>query len=525
MEKILIKNGIVFDGSGNKEEQKDILIKNNIIDSIGNFKGKKADVVIDASGLFVCPGFVDINSDSDHQFTIFTEPLQEGLLKQGITSIIGGNCGSSLAPISAGDLRSIGKWVDISKVNVDWGAVEEFLTRLERVELGLNFGTLIGHSTIRRGVIGEELRDLSDDEFSQMKFLIERGLSNGAFGLSTGLEYSHSRIAPQIEIAEIVKIVKRFNALYATHLRSQKEGLFASIVEIEDLIEMIGIENIPKIEISHLKSYQGLEEELDLGLGVINRLAKSGVDINFDVYPYSTAGAILYSYLPHWATRGGFDRLVKNIGNKSIRKLIVNELSKKKIDYSKIVISEANNMPFSAGKTISQLSKKWEMPNEEVILEILYFARGRATVFEKVLSWRGTIDLLKNPLCFLTTNDAGKRIEKKSESWPHPRAFGSFPKFLGLVRDNKIISWSEAIKKITSSPSLKLGLENRGLIKEGYFADITIFDSKNINSLASVENPHSETKGIEYVLVNGKIAVEKGKLSGIANGKVLRKKN
>ncbi len=525
MERVLIKNGIVFDGSGKEGEKKDVLIKDDKIDSLGDFKRKKADIVIDASGLFVCPGFVDINSDSDHQFTIFTEPLQESLLKQGITSIIGGNCGSSLAPISAGDLKSIGKWVDITKINIDWGAIEEFLSRLEQLELGINFGTLIGHSTVRRGVIGEELRDLNDEEFAQMKFLIERGLSNGAFGVSTGLEYSHSRIAPQIEIAEILKILKRFNALYSTHLRSQKEGLFASIVEIEELIEMIKAENCPRIQISHLKSYQELEDELDLGLGIINRLSESGIDINFDVYPYSTAGAVLYSYLPDWATRGGFKRLVSNIGNKSIRKLIASELAKKNIDYSKIIISEANNMPFSSGKTISELSKSWQMPNEEVILEILYFARGRAMVFEKVLSWEGTKDLLKNPKSFITTNDAGKRIERRSEVWPHPRAFGSFPKFLGLVKDKKIVSWSEAIRKLTNSPSIKIGLENRGLIKEGYFADITIFDSKNINSLASVENPYLETKGIEYVLVNGRVAVDKGKLSSVFNGRVLRKKN
>ncbi len=522
MSSILIKNGIMFDGSEEKEGQKDILIKDDKIAQIGDFKNKKADLIIDATGSFVSPGFIDINNDSDHQLTIFEIPHQESLVLQGITTIIGGNCGSSLAPISAGDLRTIKKWADISKINVDWGTVSELLDRLEKLKLGVNFGTLVGHSNVRRGIIGEELRDLTDGEMEQFKYLLEKGMSDGAFGISTGLEYSHSRIAPQLEILEILKIIKKFDGLYSTHLRSQKEGVLAAITEIEDLIENLGEENTPRIEISHFKAYEGLEDEIDLALSLIKKLSEK-VDISFDLYPYDLAGAVAYSYLPEWANRGGFARLVKNIENKEIRKRIVSELSNKKIDFSKIIISEVKNSPFYAGKSLVEIGKSMNLIPEDALLEILYFAKGRVMAFEKILSLKGMRELIQNPNSIISTNDAGKLFEPISGVWPHPRAFGTMPKFLKMVAKEDVLSWNEAIRKITSIPAKKIGLKNRGMISEDYFADIVVFDPVKVGSLSNLSDPYRKPDGIEFVILNGELVANKGNLTGNLPGRILRR--
>lgn len=523
METIIIKNGTVFDGSGSEGEQKDILIKEDRIVGIGDYKSKSANMIIDAKDSFVCPGFIDINNDSDHQLTLFTHPEQTSLVKQGITTVIGGNCGSSLAPISAGDLRSIRKWADINTINVDWGTVGELLDCLNNLKIGINFGTLIGHSTVRRGVIGEEMRDLADDEMEQMKFLIQKGLIDGAFGLSTGLEYSHSQLVPQYEILELIKTIKGFNGLYATHLRSEREGLLAAIVEIDELVENVGVEKMPRVEISHLKSFIGIEDELNLGLGIINKLSKGGVDINFDVYPYDISGATLYSYLPSWASKGGFERLITNLKNPLIFKRIAEEVSKKKFNYSKIFISEAANLPFSSGQSLRSISDKRGVSPVDSLLEILILSGGRAMVLETCLSWQRTKDILANELSFITTNDSGKSYEKNDALWPHPRTFGAMPKFLGLVRDEKILSWEKAIYKITGGPAKKIGLKERGLIKENSFADITIFNPNKVNSTASLENPYITPTGIEFVIINGKMALNKDQTTNVLSGKVLRR--
>jgi N-acyl-D-amino-acid deacylase len=261
---ILIKNGIVFDGSGEKGERADVLIEKDKIIAIGALAKKKADTIIDANGLYLAPGFIDINSDSDHYLTIFTQPSQTSLLKQGITTILTGNCGSSLAPLIKGNLISIRKWADPNQVNVNWQSFGEFLEKLSQFKIGVNFGTLVGHATIRRGLIGEELRDLTDDELKQMKYLVEESLAEGAFGVSTGLSFSHSRITPPYEILEILKIVEKYDSLYATHLRSEKEGLIAAMAEIGDLVAEL--KKTPRLEISHLKAYQGLEDDLNQSL-------------------------------------------------------------------------------------------------------------------------------------------------------------------------------------------------------------------------------------------------------------------
>jgi len=520
---ILIKNGVVFDGSGKKGEKTDVLIKGGVIVSIGNFKDKKAEIVIDASDSYITPGFIDINSDSDHYLTIFTEPTQISLLKQGITTILGGNCGSSLAPLIKGDLVSIRKWANPNQINVDWTSFGEFLENLSRFKLGVNFGSLVGHSTVRRGLIGEEFRDLTEEELQQMKHLMEKSLEEGAFGISTGLSYSHSRITPPYEIEELLKILGKYDALYATHLRSEEEGLVASIAEIDDIVSELKIKGRPKIEISHFKAYEGLLDDLNLGLKIINSLKEKGADINFDVYPYETIAGPLYLYLPSWAIYGGFELMVKNITDKMVRPRIIKDLKEKKYQYNRIIVAEMSGTPSFIGKNIQELAKTRGISPEEMLLETLKIGGGRVIVFENKLSSEETIALLKHPLSIIATNGPGRNYARVPEVLPHPRSFGAFPKFLSLARDKKIMDWPEAIKKITYLAAQKIGLKKRGLIKKGYFADIVVFNPKQINSMADCRNPYLEPEGIEFVIVNGELAVDHSRFTGVLAGQIFKR--
>lgn len=518
---ILIKNGNIFDGSGRKGERADVLIENDKISAIGALAKKKAETIIDASGLYLTPGFIDINSDSDHYLTILTQPGQFSLLEQGITTILAGNCGSSLAPLIKGNLISLRKWSDPNQVNIDWQSFGEFLEKLSRFKIGVNFGTLVGHSTLRRGIIGEEFRDLTEPELREMKYLVEKSLAEGAFGVSTGLSYSHSRITPQYEILEIAKIVEKYGGLYSTHLRSEKEGLLAAVAELEDLTAEF--KDFPKIEISHLKAYDGLEDDLNQSLKIIDDLKNRGVDINFDVYPYQTTANPLYTYLPSWAVYGGMELMIKNISSRTIRQRVVKELKEKNYDFSKIIVAEAQKFPSFIGKRLADLAAKRNIGSEEMLLDVLAFSGGRAIVFEDNLSENGVEALLSNSLSLVATNGPGFANSQNAASLAHQRSYGAFPKFLSLVRDKKIMSWPEAIKKITSEPARKIGLRKRGLIKKGYFADLVVLNPSTVNSLATVENSHLRPEGMEFVILNGKLVVEKSRSTGILAGQIFKR--
>src|SRR3989344_6342862 len=229
---VLIKGAKVVDGTGKSTPYTaDVLITGDKISAIGKFPDKKSDVTVDGAGLYLTPGFIDVNTDSDHHLSLFTNPQQQDFLLQGVTTIFGGVCGASLAPLLSGSLDSIRKWTDTKQINIDWRTVGEFLKVLGRRGLGVNFGTLIGHSTIRRGLVREDSRDLTVPELEALKKIIKDAIKEGAFGLSTGLGYAHSRRVPYSEIKELVKVVAEKGGVYATHLRDDKEGVLASVEE------------------------------------------------------------------------------------------------------------------------------------------------------------------------------------------------------------------------------------------------------------------------------------------------------
>ncbi|NLC31334.1 MAG: amidohydrolase family protein, partial [Candidatus Moranbacteria bacterium] len=247
---IIIKNGVIIDGTGRVMHKDDIGIKEGKIVEIGDLSNERADKVIEAKNKYVAPGFIDINNHSDTRWRIFSNPALESLIYQGITTIIGGNCGSSLAPLHNSEMiKSIRKWMDIEKINVNWVSVDDFLEEVQKIKPAVNFGTLIGHSTLRRGIIGDATRNLMEDEIRVMEEMAKKAMQDGAFGLSTGLVYSHAKLANKKEIERLARIVANFNGIYTTHVRDESDKIYDSVSEAIETAKLAGV----RLSISHLK--------------------------------------------------------------------------------------------------------------------------------------------------------------------------------------------------------------------------------------------------------------------------------
>lgn len=523
---ILIKNPIIIDGAKNSKYKADVAISNDRIEKIKReIDSKKAKKTIDAEGLYLTPGFIDLNNHSDTYLTLFTVPSLESLLRQGVTTILGGNCGSSLAPLVSGDnLKTIQKWVDINQINLNWLTFEEFMQTLERRKIGVNFASLVGHSTLRRGLLKDEFREVKPKELKIMADMLKSAMKQGAFGLSTGLAYSHAKIATTKEIIELAKIVKNYNGLYTTHVRGEAEELLPAIEETIEVAKKTGVNT----EILHLKAMgKNFWPNMKTAIEMIEKADANKTHINFDVYPYTITGSVLYILLPDWVAEGGKIQLLKRLKDPAIKAKVIKEMQKEKAyEYDKITIAVSPINRSFIGKKITEIAKAQEVSVEEAIINMLMISEGRIIVFVDTLNEENVKMGLAHALSFIGSDSAGYDIShyQKYSELVHPRCFGAFPRFLGkYVEREHLISWEEAIYKITGGPAQKLGLKNRGLVKENYSADLVLINPDKIIDRATFENPYQYPDGINYVLINGKIAVENGKYTGEKAGKVLKR--
>ncbi|MFZ5559379.1 MAG: N-acyl-D-amino-acid deacylase family protein [Patescibacteria group bacterium] len=525
MYEILIKNSTIIDGAKNNKFKADIAVSEERIKKIGNLGTTKAELIINADNLYASPGFIDINNHSDTYLTLFTIPSLESLLKQGITTILGGNCGSSLAPLVSADiLKTIQKWADIREINLNWLTFKEFLEELSKKKIGINFASLVGHSTMRRGILKDEFRNLKPKEMKMVKELLKSALQEGAFGLSTGLVYSHAKIAPTKEIIELAKIVKDFDGLYTSHIRGEAEELLPAV---EETIE-IGKKTKVSVEISHLKAMgRKYWPNMAKAIELIEEADRKKININFDIYPYTITGSVLYILLPDWVAEGGKAMLLKRLKDPGIKSRVIKEMQERKdYEYDKITIAMSPIDKSFIGRRITEIAKSQDISVEEAIINMLIASEGRVIIFLDTLNPENVQTGLIHSLSFIASDGAGYNLQYylNKRELVHPRCFGAFPRFLGkYVRDKELMSWEEAIYKITGGPAQKLGLKDRGLIKTNYWADLVLFDPKKIIDKATFENPYQYSGGIEYVFVNGKMVIEKGIYNGEKAGRVLKK--
>ncbi len=520
---IIIKNGTVIDGTGDPMYRADIGIKEDRIVKIGGLRDEKGDVEIDASDRLVCPGFIDVDNHSDTYWRIFSDPDLESLVYQGITTIIGGNCGSSLAPILGPKaIESLQKWSDINMTSLDWSTVGEFLNTVARRKLSVNFATLVGHATLRRSILGDDNRHLLPKEIEFLGEKLAEAMKEGALGMSSGLIYTHARNADAGEVSALSAIVAKRGGLYVTHLRNEEKNLLSAVEEAVETARQSGV----KMHISHLKAMGEKNwPAMDDALNTVARANEIGLDVTFDIYPYTHTSSVLYTFLPAWVSNGGKKMMLQRLKDPQIRAKVVSEMKNSDLDYSTMEIAISPLNKTLDRRKIIEISDSQNKTVEDTIIDILIASDGRVIASLEVLDEKNIEKALKSPFAMVSSNGSGYREDhgKTGES-VHPRSFGTFPRILSrYVLGERILSWEGAVRKMTGAPALKFDLVKRGLLKEKYFADVTIIDPSRVKDLATPENPYRYSRGIDFVVVNGKLALSEGAYTGKRNGEIIRK--
>lgn len=522
---IIIKNGTILDGTGEPMYRGDVGIREGMIAEIGDLHNEHGEKEMDATGKYVSPGFIDVNDHSDTYWRIFLDPALESLLHQGVTTIIGGNCGTSLAPLVNHEvMKSIQKWTDMKKVSFNWLSMKEFLSEVEKKKLSLNFASLVGHGTLRRGLVGDEVRDISPDEMKQMKKMLTQAMKDGALGFSTGLVYTHAKLASSREIAELAEIVKKYDGVYTTHIRGESHELIRSVEEAIRIAQITGV----RLQISHLKAMGKKNWPLmEEALNMIETARSSGIDVHFDVYPYTSTGSVLYILLPDWATEGGRAMMLTRLKDADTRKKVIKEMKANEYDYSKVTISISALDKALNHKRIEDIARIQGKSVEDAIIDVLIASDGHVVTMMEVLSEKNVDKGVINPFSIISSNGSGYDVEHvKTGEVVHPRNFGSFPRVLAnYVRTRSVVGWEEAVRKMSGLPAEKFKIEKRGVLKKGNYADVIVFDPKMVKDLATVENPYQYSEGIECVLVNGQVAMNNGIINDLRSGEVLRRKS
>ncbi len=521
---MLIKNATILDGTGKPRYEADIRVEKVMIKDIGRLVPHRKEPMIDATGKFAVPGFVDIINRSDIHMSLFKQGGMHSLIKQGVTTILGGSCGASLAPIvSRESIKAIQKWGDISKININWASTKEFLDEVERHNPSLNFATLTGHATIRRGLVGDHVGEFSPADFKKAIYLLEQSLADGSYGFSLGLAYSHEKGISQKELDGFAKVLKTKKGLLAVHLRDEGNGL------LDGIDDVLGIARKHKIA-AHIYHFKAFGREswgmFSRALEKIEKARDEGVRITFDVYPYTITASVLYLVLPDWVGVGGKKEALERLRDKSTRERIKTELSGKENDFGDITIASGDIDNIFIGKTLKEVALNQATSITDALLNVILSAEDQVVGFMPFLNDKNVEAAILNKAGIIASDGAGYNLsgEQKGGMLVHPRSFGAFSKFLGeYVGKKKFLSWEEAVHKITLMPAEKIGLEKRGKIEKGCFADIVIFDPKKIQDLASFKDPFQYAKGVDFVIVNGGFALKRGKFQKARWGRILRK--
>jgi len=498
---ILIKNVQLLDGTGRPPIKADVLLKKDKISAIGNFPKYRADEIIDGLGNYLAPGFIDINTVSDRYLTLFSAPEQKDFLIQGVTTIIGGQGGFSLAPLIYGSLEAIREWVDVRRANVSWHTMAEFLKAMENRPLGVNFGTLVGHTTVKRDLTGENIRDLSRNELRVFNSILGKSLKEGAFGFSLGLDHRYARQTSHSEIRALAETVAKFKRLCAFRLRQERSNLVSSVKEIIAVAKETSV----KILINHLRPLIGSGNDYEETLALIDENIDKA-DVCFGVYPLSVSSVLVSSFLPDWAQEGGRVEMLKNIQTPGLKEKIIKELPRFKGDEVMVVSAPGNE--YLAGKSLREFSQNRELNVYEGLLDLMKSTNFRAVVSYRNINSRKISKALVHKRAIICSGGASfgepeglkKVVGEKSP-------YKIFTGFLDLAERKKIMPLGTAIYKITGLPAQRLDLDRRGLIREGYFADLVLFKDAEIRE----------------VIVNGERVVREGEIHDILAGKILKK--
>jgi N-acyl-D-amino-acid deacylase len=538
---IVIRGGRIIDGTGNPWYIGDIAITDGRIAAVGKIPGGIAGRVIEAKGLVVAPGFIDMLGQSETSLLIDNRSLSK--LAQGITSEITGE-GESIAPQNALTIAAAQPSLDPYHLKIDWTTLAEYWQRLEKKGTPINIGTYVGAAQVREAVLGDVNRAPTPAELEKMKALVAQAMEQGALGISTALIYPPGHYAKTEELIELARVAARYGGIYATHMRSEGQNEIAAVREAL----RIGEEAQLPVEIFHLKvsgkSRAGRMVDI---VRMIQQARDNGQDVTADMYPYLAGGTALASSLPPWVADGGMDKLLERLRDPAVRQRIKTEMSATGertwenlyLDAGGapgVMVSSVVNPDLKqyTGKTVAEIATIWKGADSkaaqqnkdplDTLMDFVLADKGLSSALYFIASEEDLQTGLRQPWTSI-----GLDINEMSLDGPlfephtHPRGYGSMPRFLGhYVRDLQLMPLEQAIRKITSLPAQREHLTGRGLIKEGFYADITIFDSGAIIDKATYTQPAQLAEGVKYVIVNGQVAFENGKATGAMAGKALK---
>lgn len=515
---LLITNALIYNGSGGSPFKGDIGVTEDRIALVTRGdSGAYADRVIDATGLYLTPGFIDTHASTG--FGFFFPHAADHKLFQGITTEIFGNCGTSPAPIAQGLVKTMHGLADDLDFTYDWSSIDEYYQRLETIGLQFNVASLVGHSTLRGGVLAD-WKHVSDDEQRQMNSLMEEAMKEGALGLSTGLIYAPGCFAETDEIIALAKIAALNGGVYASHMRDERDKLIEAVEETLEIGRKAGI----NVLISHLKAAE--KQNFGKISAVLERLdqfnATEATQAKIDVYPYTAVSTKVRAFIPKYLLDEGIDQLPSRLKEPAVIEEIDAYILKKDFDLSQMLII-SNEVEEWEHTTVREIASSNDWSEGRALAEILqrntemwmvYHCIDEADI-EKAVLWPNAMictDSWSHPI------NAPKRI-----GVPHPRSYGAFTQFImDFVKGKSLISFEEAVRKMTSMPAQYFNLPGRGSIEVGAFADIVLFDFDKIEVNATYGSPCELSEGVEYLWVNGQMVISHGKINNALPGRILK---
>lgn len=527
---LIIRNGHIIDGTGSPWYSGDIGIRNGRIAAIGFLGAAQAKRTIDAHGMVVAPGFIDMLGQSE--ITILVNPHLPSKIFQGITTEITGE-GSSVAPLNDAIIKADHVSYEHYKITPDWRTLRQYFARLEKQGMGINLATYVGATQVRRMVLGDDNVQPTPAQLEQMKSLVRDAMHDGAVGVSTSLQYAPAPYATTEELIALAGEASKFGGIYATHMRSEGSAITAAI----DEAIRIGREGHIPVEIWHLKAagkpQWGWMPQI---VAQIEKARASGVDVGANTYAYPAWFNSFSAFIPPWAHDGGDAKLVERLKDPALRARIRKEMETPSNDWDNewqeiagpeaILISVVQNpklLPLQ-GKTVAEIAKLWNKDPFDTIFDLLIQDNAFTEVAVFGMSEPDVALALQQPWVSIDNDSQGTAPDGLlGQEHPHPRAYGTFPRILRkYVREEHKLKLEDAIRKFSALPAERMRLADRGVLKAGMWADVVVFDPQTITDRATFENPNQLSVGMEYVLVNGVPVIDGGKQTNALPGKVLR---
>ena len=524
---LVIANGNVLDGSGELWFPADVAIKGDQIVHVGRLeeKEKRARRVIDAKGLTVSPGFIDIHSHSD--YSLLVDGTAQSKIRQGVTTEVVGEA-SSAGPIQGKAKRDLGEY----NLQANWKTLGEYFDRLQAGGISVNVASYVGATQVRSCVLGDESRDPTPEEMEQMKQLVREAMRDGAFGLSSSLIVPPDTYLSTQQLIELASQVKPFGGIYSTHIRGEGQGIQPAIQEAITIGEKAQI----PVDIIHLKiADKRLWGKMKEICGLVEAARARGLQVAANQYPYVAGQNDLVALVPPWAMEGGRAKMLERLSNPSLRARMEKDIStgvKGWFDHylamkgweSAVVASiETEKNKGVEGKSVAEIARISHKKPTDVVFDLLKEEGGSVPTVYFLMSEEDVRYALQVPWVSIGSDGTAVRPDGVlGKGKPHPRWYGTFPRVLGkYVREEKVLTLEDAIRKMTSLNAEKLGISDRGLLREGKKADMTIFNAEKVIDKATFENPHQYPEGIEYVIVNGNVVLDKGQHLGTKPGKIL----